>query len=68
MQEFKNLEQSMKFISASLLESLTMLDILDEIIDYSIKESTIISNIRNNIKNSFEQTELCRGIVSVPDR
>lgn len=68
MQEFKNLEQSMKFISASLLESLTMLDILDELIDYSIKESTIISNIRNNIKNSFEQTELCRGIVSVPDR
>ena len=68
MQEFKNLEQSMKFISDSLLESLTMLDILDELIDYSIKESTIISNIRNNIKNSFEQTELCRGIVSVPDR
>jgi hypothetical protein len=32
MQEFKNLEQSMKFISASLLESLTMLDILDELI------------------------------------
>lgn len=68
MQEFKNLEQATKLISDNLLESLTMLEILDELVDYSIKESTLISKIKINLKNSFEQTELCRSVISVPDK
>ncbi len=67
MTEFNNLEESMKYISDCMLESLTMLEILDELVDYSRKESTLISKIKHNISKSFNVIESSRNIISIPE-
>ncbi len=39
-------------------------EILKDIIDGETKEDTLISNIFNNIKNAFNNIEICRKAIS----
>ena len=67
MEEFKNLEELTKNISDKLLDSISMLEILRDIIDGEQKEDFLISNSLKNIKQSFNDIEKCRELISIPD-
>ena len=67
MEEFKNLEELTKNISNKLLDSISMLEILLDIIDGEQKEDFLVSSTLKNIKQSFNDIEKCRQLVSIPD-
>ena len=67
MEEFKNLEELTKNISDKLLDSISMLEILRDIIEGELKEDFLISSTHKNIKQSFNDTEKCRKLISIPD-
>jgi len=64
MDETKNLSKLTAEISENLLNSMIFLEILKDIIDGETKEDILISNIFNNIKNAFNNIEICRKTIS----
>ena len=56
----KKLKYLMKNISGNLLETKSLVEILDEISDFDAKGSTLVYMIKDNIKKSFKDIERCR--------
>lgn len=67
MENTKNLSELTKEISNNILNSLILSEILKDIIDGNAKEDILISYIYKNIKNAFDNIELCRKAISKPD-
>lgn len=67
MEGVKNLEQLAKEISDKLLDSINLLDILEDVVDGERKEYFLVSTIQNNINQAFNDIETCRQMISVPD-
>ena len=67
MEENKNLEELTRNISDKLLDSMSMLEILRDIIDGKQKEDFLVSSTLKNIEQSFNDIEKCRNLISVPD-
>ena len=59
-----NLQKLTKEISSTLFDSMTMLEILNEIHFMDTKEGLILSILKNNILNSFNNVEKCRELIS----
>ena len=67
MEDSKNLEELTKRISNNLFDTISLLDILRDIIAGSRKEDVLVSSIQNNIRNAFNDIESCRKLISTPD-
>lgn len=67
MEEFKNLENLTAKISKDLFETISLLDILEEIIDGERKESFLVSSMQERIYNAFSDIEECRKLIANPD-
>lgn len=59
MEETKNLRDLTKRISNNLLETISVLDILEEIIDGKRQESFLVSSMQDTIYNAFNDIEEC---------
>lgn len=64
MDNTKNLTELTTEISRDLLNAIVFSEILKDIIDGETKEDILISNIYKNIKNAFNNIEICRKIIS----
>ena len=64
MDNTKNLTELTTEISKDLLNAIVFSEILKDIIDGETKEDILISNIYKNIKNAFNNIEICRKIIS----
>lgn len=67
MEEIKNLKELTKRISNNLLETISVLDILEEIIDGKRQESFLVSSMQDRIYNAFNDIEECRKLIANPD-
>ena len=56
-----------KNISGKLLESIYLLEILDEIIDGEAKSGTVLSIIKKNINSTFTEIEDFRRMIHFPN-
>ena len=56
-----------KNISGKLLESIYLLEILDEIIDGEAKSGTVLSIIKKNICSAFTEIEDIRRMIHFPN-
>jgi hypothetical protein len=67
MEEKTNLETLTQKVSDNLLDSIYIVEILEEMFeDCGGKEGFLLSSLKNNIKAAFETTEDCRNIISCP--
>ena len=64
MDDTKTLSELTAEISENLLNAMIFSEILKDIIDGETKEDILISNIFNNIKNAFNNIEICRKTIS----
>lgn len=60
MKKHKSLAQRNKVISRKLFDSMFLLEILNGLIDGSVKESIMLRIISDNIRFSFKEIEKCR--------
>lgn len=67
MEDTKNLKNLTAKISNNLLETISVLDILEEIIDGERKESFLVSSMQERIHNAFSDIEECRKLIANPD-
>jgi len=67
MEETKNLKELTSKISNNLLETISILDILEEIIDGERKEGFLVSSMQMRIHNAFNDIEECRKLIANPD-
>lgn len=67
MDETKNLEELTTEISNQFLDSVYILDILEEIAECDTKECFLISLLKNNVHKSFKTMEACRKLISFAD-
>ena len=67
MKKNKSLAKISKNISSKILDSIYLIDVLDDLADGEAKELTILNIIRNNLKTSFNDIEQCRKIISIPE-
>lgn len=63
----RNLAEISRNISGKLLDSVNLLGILEDLLDGEPKESTLIYTIKGYVKESFEDIEKCRRIISIAD-
>lgn len=64
MEHFENILQLNKDISSKLLDSIYLLEILDDLIDGEPKEGTILSVLKQNIISSFQEISDMRRLIS----
>lgn len=67
MEEPKNLEELTKKISNDLIDTINLLDILEEILEGKRKEDFLVNSIKKNVRNAFNNIESCRQLISIPD-
>jgi len=67
MEETKNLAEMGKDISGKLFDAITLLETLEEIVDGSRKEATLLSITKQNIKLAFYEIEECRKMIYILD-
>lgn len=63
----KNLERLTKDVSGKVLDSMNLLDVLEELSDGDKKIYKIIRLISKNLRCAFGDIETCRKMISVPD-
>jgi flavoprotein len=61
-----NLQQMTEEISNKLLETKSVLDIIEELTDEDAKMHVLLSQATRNIISSFEMIEKCRNLISKP--
>ncbi len=64
MENEKSLATMNQQVSAKLLESMYLLDILEDLLEGNAKESIILSLVIKNIEFSFDEISECRKIIS----
>mgnify|MGYP006916028193 CR=1 FL=1 len=67
MEEIKNLADLTKDISDMLIQSIEIINIIDEITYDDTKIAPLINIINDNIKKAFNINEQCRIIISKPE-
>ncbi|MBO6271934.1 hypothetical protein J6O48_04045 [bacterium] len=67
MEKESNLAELTKYASDKLLESVYLIDALEELTDIDPKCGTIISIIKNNINFAFDNIEQCRNKIYILD-
>ena len=67
MEQSKNLAQMCAKIHTDLLETIFLVDTLDDLIGAESKEGTIIEIILKNLKSDFETISECRKLISPVD-
>ena len=67
METTKNLAELSKTISGKLLDSLNLLNTLEDITDGEAKQTTLLTIIQNNIKSAFNEIEQCRKMIYISD-
>lgn len=67
MKKYKNLEERSKIISEKLLETIYLLEILEDFCESDAKAGTLVSMANKNINISFHEIEKCRKLISVSD-
>lgn len=67
MDNTKTLSELTTEISKDLLDAMIFSEILKDIIDGEIKEDILISSIYENIKNAFNNIQICRKTISNSD-
>ncbi len=67
MEETKNLKELTAKISKNLFDTISILDIFEEIIDGERKESFLVSSMQKRIHNAFNDIEECRKLIANPD-
>ncbi len=67
MKKYKNLEDRNRIISEKLLESIYLLEILEETYESQAKEGTLINLAIKNINIAFKETEKCRKMISITE-
>ena len=65
MKKIKNLEERSRLISEKLLETIYLLEILEDAYEGEAKEGTIINLASKNINIAFNEIEKCRKMISV---
>lgn len=60
----KTLEERNREVSSKLLDSLYLLELLEEMLAENAKMSTVVSIITNNVKSSFDEISECRSMIS----
>ena len=63
----KNLEQLCKDVSDNLIDSLILVEVLEDIIEGERKMYSMLTIIEQKLKNAFSDIETCRGYISVPN-
>lgn len=63
----RSVEQINKDISGKLLDTLRLLEILEEMIDCSAKEELLVTIAKRNVELAFKDIEKCRVMISVVD-
>lgn len=58
-----NLKTSQRHIASSLLQTIYIIDILEEIADGDGKMTAMLNYIRKNVRFSFNETEKCRKLL-----
>jgi len=61
----RNLAEINKDISLRLLDSVCILEILEDMFDGERKESFLIDTAKKNLRKAFEDIEKCRKIISI---
>ena len=61
----KNIVELNRETSRNLLEALSLIECLQDILEYSNKEGTILEIIKKNIKSSFNNIEKCREMTYI---
>ena len=64
MEYSENIIQLNKDISSKLLDSIYLLEILDDLVDGEPKEGTILSMLKQNITSSFQEISDMRKLIS----
>lgn len=67
MEEKKNLETLSENVSDKILESIYLIEILDELYDGCGKEGILLTSLKRNMKSAFEAIEDCRKMISCPN-
>ena len=67
MENEQNLAKLTRDISNSLLNSINLVEILEEITDIDSKSGTVITILQNNLKSAFENIENCRHKIFILD-
>ena len=67
MEETKNLKELTAKISKNLFDTISILDIFEEIIDGERKESFLVSSMQKRIHNASNDIEECRKLIANPD-
>jgi len=67
MENTKNLVELERDISVKLLETISLLEIFEEIIDGENKAGTLLSIIKKNVTNAFKENEECRKKIYISD-
>ena len=67
MKKYKNLEDRNRIISEKLLESIYLLEILEETYESQAKEGTLINLAIKNINIAFKETEKSRKMISITE-
>lgn len=67
MEEIKNLEQLTAEVSNLLLDSKNLLEILEDIVEGERKEYFLVASLQKNISKAFDDIEICRELISIPD-
>lgn len=63
----QNLEQLCKSISNKIIDSKNIAELLFESIDLDKHAGTIVLIITKNLKNAFNEIEICRKFISNPN-
>ena len=66
MEEFKNLAELQRDISAELLDAIQMLDVLSDYVDTS-KEGAVLEIIKIKTKSAFKKVSDCRRMIYICD-
>ena len=64
MKKYKNLEDRNRIISGKLLESIYLLEILEEACESHAKEGTLVNIAIKNVNIAFKEVEKCRKMIS----
>ena len=67
MEEYKNLKELTTKISNNLYNTINLLDILEEIVEGRRKEDFLISSMKKQVREAFDNIESCRQLISNAD-
>ncbi|MBO6257463.1 hypothetical protein J6N69_05460 [bacterium] len=64
MKKYKNLEERSRIISEKLLESIYLLEILEQACESQAKKGTLVNIAIKNVNIAFKEVEKCRKMIS----